>query len=189
MIRCFSAVRVGRCPAAVSALALSMFLVCSLAAAAAATPAQAPVTTSAASTTASTTAAPAISDPAKEARLKSLAEELRCLVCQNQTLADSQAELAVDLRNQVKAMIDQDQSDAQIKRYLVDRYGDFVLYKPPMQGNTWALWAGPFALLLLGLLIWWQLGRRGKTPAMVSSNETAPTRAKNEAGHKLLDDR
>ena len=96
-----------------------------------------------------------------ESRLRALSEELRCLVCQNQSLSDSSAELAVDLRNQVKALIEQGKSDAQIKSYLVDRYGDFVLFKPPVQANTWLLWFGPFLLLLLGAIIWRRVQRMG----------------------------
>ena len=105
-----------------------------------------------------------------EQRLKTLSEELRCLVCQNQTLADSNADLAVDLRNQVKALIEQGKSDAQIKEYLVARYGDFVLYKPPVQRNTWLLWFGPFAMLLLGAVIWRRIQRRSNVASNVASS-------------------
>jgi len=87
-------------------------------------------------------------DAATEKRLKALAEELRCLVCQNQTIADSNAPLALDLRNQIRGMIGQGQSDEQIKAYMVARYGDFVLYRPPFQATTVLLWLGP--LLLIG---------------------------------------
>jgi cytochrome c-type biogenesis protein CcmH len=86
-------------------------------------------------------------------------------VCQNQTLADSNAELAVDLRRQVESMIAGGQSDREIRDYMVARYGDFVLYRPPIQGNTLALWAGPFALLGLGGLIWWTVQRRSRLAA------------------------
>ena len=99
-------------------------------------------------------------DPATEARLRNLSQELRCLVCQNQTIADSNADLAVDLRREVRAQILQGRSDAEIKSYLVARYGDFVLYKPPVQANTALLWFGPLALLLLGVAIWWLFIRR-----------------------------
>jgi cytochrome c-type biogenesis protein CcmH len=99
-------------------------------------------------------------DPATEARLKSLALELRCLVCQNQTIADSSADLAVDLRREVRAQILAGKSDADIKKYLVDRYGDFVLYKPPVQGNTALLWFGPLLLLVAGIAVWWLFVRR-----------------------------
>lgn len=128
--------------------------------------------------TAATQAAP--DAKTAEVRLKALSEELRCLVCQNQTLADSNADLAVDLRNQVKSLIDQGKSDTQIKTYLVERYGDFVLYKPPMQANTWLLWLGPFVLLLLGALIWRRVQR-------TSARNTQPPAAPREAARKLLD--
>ncbi|MDD3448455.1 MAG: cytochrome c-type biogenesis protein CcmH [Gammaproteobacteria bacterium] len=90
-------------------------------------------------------------DPAKEQRYRKLSEELRCLVCQNQNLADSNADLAKDLRNQVYNMIQAGKSDREIVDYMVARYGEFVLYRPPMQTNTVLLWVGPFALLLIGL--------------------------------------
>jgi cytochrome c-type biogenesis protein CcmH len=92
-------------------------------------------------------------DPKVEARLAVLAETLRCLVCQNQTLADSNAELAEDLRNEIRAQIRQNKSDDEIRAYLVARYGDFVLYKPPLKATTWLLWLGPFALLGAGGVI------------------------------------
>jgi cytochrome c-type biogenesis protein CcmH len=130
---------------------------------------------------------PAVEKSAVESRLKTLAEELRCLVCQNQTLADSSADLAVDLRKQVESMIGQGKTNAEIKAYLVARYGDFVLYKPPVQGNTWLLWFGPFALLALGGLIWLLVQRRssggGKTTGAVTDSK------KNiELARRLLDD-
>jgi cytochrome c-type biogenesis protein CcmH len=89
-------------------------------------------------------------DAAVEERLKGLAEELRCLVCQNQTIADSNAPLALDLRNQIRTQIAEGRSDSQIRAYMVERYGDFVLYRPPFKASTAILWAGPFALLLFG---------------------------------------
>lgn len=89
-------------------------------------------------------------DPAVEARLKQLAGELRCLVCQNQTLADSNAPLAEDLRREVREMIVKDMSDREIVDFLVSRYGDFVLYRPPLKTTTVLLWAGPFVLLVGG---------------------------------------
>jgi cytochrome c-type biogenesis protein CcmH len=88
-----------------------------------------------------------------ETRLKSLAEELRCLVCQNQTIADSTAPLALDLRNQIREQIAQGRSDDQIRGYMVERYGDFVLYRPPLKASTVLLWIGPFALLAIGAAI------------------------------------
>ena len=99
-------------------------------------------------------------DAAVEARLKALAEELRCLVCQNQTIADSNAPLALDLRNQIRDQVKQGRSDDQIRSYMVDRYGDFVLYRPPMRATTVLLWAGPFALLLVGAGIYFLTVRR-----------------------------
>lgn len=96
-------------------------------------------------------APPLAEDPAVEARVMNLTTVLRCLVCQNQTLADSNAELAVDLRNQVRAQVKAGRSDEEIIEYLVARYGDFVLYRPPVKTTTVLLWAGPFVLLLAGL--------------------------------------
>jgi cytochrome c-type biogenesis protein CcmH len=109
---------------------------------------------------ASTTAGPAWSDDALDARLKSLENELRCLVCQNQTLAESNAPLAEDLRNEVRELAASGKSDDDIRGYLVARYGDFVLYKPPMKPTTWLLWLGPFALLAGGAWVWWNVLRR-----------------------------
>ncbi len=92
-------------------------------------------------------------DPELEARFDRLTEELRCLVCQNQSLADSDAPLAQDLRNEVFLMLEQGNSDEEIKRFLVDRYGDFVLYRPPVRGNTLLLWLAPLLLLTGGAVI------------------------------------
>jgi cytochrome c-type biogenesis protein CcmH len=92
-------------------------------------------------------------DPAVERRMRELGEELRCLVCQNQTIADSTAPLAVDLRNQLRGQIAQGRSDSQIREYMVDRYGDFVLYRPPLRARTALLWAGPFLLILIGAAV------------------------------------
>jgi cytochrome c-type biogenesis protein CcmH len=108
----------------------------------------------------SAAAAHAQTDAAMDARLKTLSEELRCLVCQNQTLADSTAPLAEDLRREVRELARQGKSDAEIKQYLVARYGDFVLYKPPVKPTTWLLWFGPFAFLLGGALVWLVVLRR-----------------------------
>ncbi len=92
-------------------------------------------------------------DPAVEARLKHLAIELRCLVCQNQTLADSNAPLAEDLRREVREMIVKNMSDKEIIDFLVERYGDFVLYRPPLKATTTLLWVGPFVLLIVGATV------------------------------------
>jgi cytochrome c-type biogenesis protein CcmH len=101
-------------------------------------------------------AAPAVPtdmDPVKAARAVKLAEKLRCLVCQNQTIADSNAELANDLRTQIREQIAAGKSDEQILEYMTNRYGDFVLYQPPFKATTLLLWLGPAILLLGGLAI------------------------------------
>jgi cytochrome c-type biogenesis protein CcmH len=97
-------------------------------------------------------AQPVAEDPVLEHRLQVLAKELRCLVCQNESLADSQADLASDLRREVRELMRAGKSDAEIKQYLVARYGDFVLYRPPMKSTTYLLWVGPFLLLAGGLV-------------------------------------
>ena len=96
------------------------------------------------------TAQPTSNDPVANKRAVHLAEQLRCLVCQNQTIADSNAELAVDLRRQIREQIAQGRSDGQIVDFMVERYGDFVLYRPPLKATTLLLWFGPPLLLLLG---------------------------------------
>jgi len=98
-------------------------------------------------------AAPAAADPALEQRVMTLASELRCLVCQNQTIADSNAPLAEDLRNQVREKMRQGASDGQIVDYMVARYGDFVLYRPPLKLTTVLLWFGPLLLLAAGFAV------------------------------------
>jgi cytochrome c-type biogenesis protein CcmH len=106
-------------------------------------------------------AAPAAADPALEARVMAVASELRCLVCQNQTLADSHAPLAVDLRNQIREKMQQGASEHDIVDYMVARYGDFVLYRPPFKATTVLLWAGPMLLMLAGLAaLFFRLARR-----------------------------
>ena len=95
-------------------------------------------------------AAPLAEDPALEQRVMRLAEELRCLVCQNQTIADSHAGLATDLKNEIREQLKAGKSEKQIVDFMVERYGDFVLYRPPMKATTILLWAGPFVLLAAG---------------------------------------
>lgn len=97
-------------------------------------------------------AAPLAEDPAVEKRMVNIAEELRCLVCQNESLAGSQADLAKDLREEVRGLIKSGKSDDEVKDFLVSRYGDFVLYRPQVKPITYALWAGPFILLLVGIV-------------------------------------
>ena len=106
-------------------------------------------------------------DPAVEKRLKALAEELRCLVCQNQTIADSSAPLAVDLRNQIRTQMGQGRSDDQIRDYMVERYGDFVLYRPPFHAVTALLWLGPPLLVAVGIATWlFVIRRRRQAPGV-----------------------
>lgn len=104
-------------------------------------------------------------DPGKQARYERLVEELRCLVCQNQSLADSDADLAKDLRDEVYGIIQSGQSEAEAIRFLTDRYGDFVLYRPPVKPITLLLWGGPVLVLLGGGILLWSHGRRRATPA------------------------
>lgn len=99
----------------------------------------------------SATEAAIAADPVTEKRLQKLSEELRCLVCQNQTLAESTAPLAQDLKQQVRELIAAGKTDDEVLAHLTDRYGDFVRYKPPLKASTWLLWAGPALLFVLGL--------------------------------------
>jgi cytochrome c-type biogenesis protein CcmH len=130
------------------------------------------------------TGAFAQADPALDARLKKLEEELRCLVCQNQSLADSSAPLAEDLRREVRALAVSGKNDEQIKEFLVARYGDFVLYDPPVKRITWLLWFGPFVLLAVGAAIWWMVARRRRTDG--GDVEPAPPAGVDKA-RELLD--
>ena len=110
-------------------------------------------------------AKPVSEDPALELRVQRLANELRCLVCQNQTIADSNAELAVDLRNQVREQLRQGKSEEEILAYMVQRYGDFVRYRPPVKMQTLVLWIGPFLLLAGGVFaLMRHLRRRRQMP-------------------------
>ncbi len=115
------------------------------------------------------TATPAMppAPPEMEARLKKLETELRCLVCQNQTLAESPAGLAGDLRREIRLLADAGKSNEEIKQHLRERYGDFVLYRPPVGSKTWLLWFGPFALLFGGGgLLWWIARQRQAQSAL-----------------------
>jgi len=109
-------------------------------------------------------AVPVSEDPALELRVQRLANELRCLVCQNQTIADSNAELAVDLRNQVREQLRQGKSEEEILSYMVQRYGDFVRYRPPVKMQTLVLWIGPFLLLAGGVFALMRYLRRRPQP-------------------------
>lgn len=117
-------------------------------------------------------------DPVLDKRVLAIAEELRCLVCQNQTIADSDAALAVDLRKQVREKLAQGMSDRDVTEFMVERYGDFVLYRPPVKTTTWLLWFGPFLFLAGGLLV---LGRALKRRA-----HTAPTAFLSEAERRRV---
>lgn len=128
---------------------------------------------------------------AEQGRMNALEEELRCLVCQNQTLAESNAELAGDLRNQVHELVASGRSDAQIKEYLVARYGDFVLYRPPVQSNTALLWGGPFAFLAIGAASWFVIQRRQKRAVVQNAKAQAaggPDESDRARARALLDD-
>jgi cytochrome c-type biogenesis protein CcmH len=106
-------------------------------------------------------AAPVAADPVLEERVTAVASELRCLVCQNQTLADSNAPLAVDLRNQIRERMREGASERDIIGFMVERYGDFVLYRPPFRITTLLLWLGPIALMIAGLAaLFYRLARR-----------------------------
>ena len=106
------------------------------------------------------------SQSAVDARMKAIADELRCLVCQNQTISDSNASLAVDLRNQIKEQVAAGKSDEEIRDYMVTRYGDFVLYRPPFKASTLVLWLGPPLLLGAGFLLFWGILRRRRAATL-----------------------
>jgi cytochrome c-type biogenesis protein CcmH len=122
--------------------------------------------------------------PEQEATYNKMIDELRCLVCQNQNLADSNAELAVDMRRKTHEMVMQNKSEKEIAAFMVERYGDFVLYRPPLNSNTLLLWAGPFLILLVGvtLLVRTVLSRRAAVEPDVDE-------ARLKAAATLLDDR
>lgn len=96
---------------------------------------------------------PPFADPGLQDRYQTLIHGFRCLVCQDETVADSDADLAADFRRQIHAMVEGGKSDAEIKAYMVERYGNYVLYNPPVQISTWLLWGGPFMLLAIGLFV------------------------------------
>ena len=129
-------------------------------------------------------------DVAFEARLKLLEADLRCLVCQNQTLADSNAPLAEDLRREVRTLALSGKSDAEIRTFLVARYGDFVLYDPPVKESTWLLWFGPFLLLGGGVVAWLAIVRRRRRQD-ASADAGAPATSADAAARAraLLDEK
>lgn len=121
-------------------------------------------------------------DPKLEARLVEISQELRCLVCQNESLASSRAELADDLRQEVRELIRSGKSDQEIKDFLVARYGDFVLYRPEIKPLTWVLWFGPFALLIVAALFLGSYLRQRRTLA----RPVALTEQERERANQLL---
>lgn len=133
------------------------------------------------------TAQPLAADEAIERRLNSLAEELRCLVCQNESIAGSRADLAQDLRRQIREQIRAGKTDDEILAYMTDRYGDFIRYRPPLKLSTVALWTGPFVLLVLaaGGVAWYVRGRRTRvasTAALTPEEEARVARLLREPG-------
>jgi cytochrome c-type biogenesis protein CcmH/NrfF len=126
-------------------------------------------------------AVPLAADPALEARVNTLAAELRCLVCQNQSLADSHAELAIDLKNQVREQLRAGRSEAEVLDYMTQRYGDFVLYRPPWKASTVLLWTAPLLALLAGGVLLHRAIRRG-------ARREPPPGLDNEAGLAELRD-
>jgi len=122
--------------------------------------------------------------PELELRLKKLETELRCLVCQNQTLAESPAGLAGDLRREVRLLADAGKSNEEIKEHLKARYGDFVLYKPPVESRTWLLWFGPFLLLMGGATVVWVITRRVRSAPVAAAelSEQEQSRARKLLG-------
>lgn len=121
-------------------------------------------------------------DEAQEARFRALLPDLRCLVCQNESIADSTAPLALDLRYQVREQLAAGKSDAEIKKYLTDRYGDFVLFRPPFQLRTLLLWLGPFALALVGVIVLVVRLRRERTAVTPEVDAEALQRLLDETG-------
>ena len=117
--------------------------------------------------------------PAHEERYNKLIAELRCLVCQNQNLADSNAELAVDLRRKTYELVSKDKSEKEIASYMVERYGDFVLYRPPLNSNTLLLWVGPFIILLIGVTLLIRTIRRRRAEQGVNVDDASLKAAAN----------
>ena len=129
-------------------------------------------------------AQPASDNPELEAQVLTIAEELRCLVCQNETIAASHADLAVDLRKQIRIKLQAGQSQQQILDFMVERYGDFVLYRPPLKARTLLLWLGPFVLLVIAALVMAVNVRRRRRSALAPDWSAAQA----ERARALLDD-
>ena len=116
---------------------------------------------------------PQFADATEEARFHALTSELRCVMCQNQSLADSNAQIAQDMRREVLELMRQGKSDAQVKQFLVDRYGEFVLYRPKMGARTWLLWFGPGLVLIGGAALVWHIVRRRAAAAPAGGDASA----------------
>ncbi|MDX6575392.1 MAG: cytochrome c-type biosis protein CcmH [Blastocatellia bacterium] len=126
-------------------------------------------------------------DPKLEKRMKALTEQLRCLVCQNETLADSRADLAEDLRKQIREQMNAGKSDAEILAFLTQRYGDFVLYNPPVKATTYLLWFGPFVLLVGGTIVLYRYLKRRREliqdkPLSAAERKRAETLLQDDVG-------
>ena len=123
-------------------------------------------------------AVPLAEDPVVEQRMIAISEEMRCLVCQNESLASSRADLALDLRRELRELIKAGKSDDEIRTFMVSRYGDFVLYRPPVKPTTWLLWSCPFVLLIAGIiLLLAHLRRRNRDVANTPLTEDDSKRA------------
>jgi cytochrome c-type biogenesis protein CcmH len=123
-------------------------------------------------------AAPLAEDPAVEQRLVAISEEMRCLVCQNESLSASRSDLAQDLRRELRTLIKQGKTDAEIREFMVSRYGDFVLYRPRVSPTTWLLWAGPFVLMIAGVaMLLTYLRRRNRAVGEAHLSEAETRRA------------
>ena len=132
-------------------------------------------------------ARPMAEDPALEERVLAIAEELRCLVCQNETIAASRADLATDLKKQIREQLRAGQGEREILDYMVARYGDFVLYKPPVKPTTWLLWSGPFVLLVaMAAWLWRTLSRRR---AQTTAADTPLSETEQQRARALLEQR
>lgn len=124
-------------------------------------------------------AVPLAEDPAIEQRLIVISEEMRCLVCQNESLAGSRSDLANDLRREIRNLIKEGKTDDQIRSFMVERYGDFVLYRPPVKPITWFLWIGPFVILFVGII--------GLMVYLRRRNQSVPSTKLSEADNRRID--
>ena len=124
-------------------------------------------------------AVPLADDPVIEQRLIVISEEMRCLVCQNESLAGSRSDLANDLRREIRNLIKEGKTDDQIRSFMVERYGDFVLYRPPVKPITWFLWIGPFVILLAGII--------GLMVYLRRRNQSVPSTKLSEADNRRID--